>query len=141
MLALMSDHFAAFSFVDRITELTPGKSARGVFAVPADVAPFSSCLLAEAVGQLAAWVAMAHLSFRGRPVAALANETLLTGDVAPGSTLELAVTIDDCDDDAVAYSGFASVDRRRVITLNDCLGPMLPLEDFDSPDAMRERFA
>src|SRR4051812_8788777 len=130
----MPDHFAAFSFVDRITDLTPGTRARGVFAVPPDVAPFASCLVAEAVGQLAAWVAMAHVSFRGRPVAALANETLLTGDVAPGRTLDLAVEIDDCDDDAVAYCGSASVDGARVITLNQCLGPMLPLAEFDSPD-------
>lgn len=136
----MADHFAAFSFVDRITDITPGIRARGLFAVPSDVAPFSSCLLAEAVGQLAAWVAMSHISFRGRPVAALANETLLTGDVAPGRTLHLAVEIEHCDDEAVAYSGFADVDGKRVITLNECLGPMLPLEEFDSPDAMRERF-
>src|SRR5919201_397656 len=52
------------------------ENARGSFAIPPDVAPFSSCLLAEAVGQLAAWVAMSHIDFRGRPVAALANETL-----------------------------------------------------------------
>src|SRR5947199_4456972 len=120
----MGDHFSAFTFVERITHLSAGASARGIFTIPTRVRDFPSCLLAEAVGQLAAWVAMSRISFRGRPVAALANETLLTGDVAPGSTLELAVAIDDCDDDAVAYSGFASVDGARVITLNDCLGPM-----------------
>ena len=136
----MADRFAAYSFVDRITELTPGTRARGIFAVPADIAPLSSCLVAEAVGQLAAWVAMSQVSFRGRPVAALANETLLTGDVSPGSLLELAVEIEDCDDDAVAYAGWANVDGKRVIALNECLGPMLPVEEFDSPDELRERF-
>ena len=111
-----------------------------MFAVPADIPPLSSCLVAEAVGQLAAWVAMAHVSFRGRPVAALAGETLLGGDVAPGRMLELAVEIDDCDDDAVAYAGSARVEGKQVIALNHCLGPMLPLAEFDSPDALRERF-
>ena len=80
----MADHFAAFSFVDRITEYEPGRRARGRYAVPADIAAFPSCLVAEAVGQLAAWVAMAHIGFRGRPVAALANETRFRADVAPG---------------------------------------------------------
>jgi 3-hydroxymyristoyl/3-hydroxydecanoyl-(acyl carrier protein) dehydratase len=136
----MADHFAAYSFVDRITEIEPGRRARGQFAVPDDVPPFSSCLVAEAVGQLAAWVAMSHIAFRGRPVAALANETLLGGDVSPGSRRDLAVEIEDCDDDAVAYRGWAEVDGRRMITLNDCLGPMLPVEDFDAPEAMRQRF-
>ena len=57
----MSDHFAAFSFVDRITEYEPGRRARGSYFIPSDIAAFPSCLVAEAVGQLAAWVAMAQL--------------------------------------------------------------------------------
>jgi hypothetical protein len=79
----MSDHFAAFSFVDRITALEPGLRARGTFAIPPHIDAFPSCLMAEAVGQLAAWVAMAHIRFRGRPVAALALETRFL-HLAPG---------------------------------------------------------
>jgi len=137
----MSHHFAAYSFVDRITELEPAKRARGTFAVPGHLPAFSSCLVAEAVGQLAAWVSMAHIDFRGRPVAALATETRFSGDAVPGRALDLAVDIADCDEDAVAYSGAAYVDDRRIVELVDCLGPMLPVADFDSPDALRERFA
>ena len=136
----MSPHFAAYSFVDRITELEPAKRARGMFAVPAELPAFSSCLVAEAVGQLAAWVSMAHIDFRGRPVAALATETRFSGDAIPGRALDLAVEIADCDEEMVAYSGAAFVDGRRIVELIDCLGPMLPVADFDSPDALRERF-
>ena len=137
----MADHFAAFSFVDRITGHEPGRHARGRYAVPEDIAAFPSCLVAEAVGQLAAWVAMAHIGFRGRPVAALANETRFHADVAPGSTLDLAVDIESCDEHAVAYAGRAQVGESTVIELVDCLGPMLPVEEFDAPDAMAARFA
>ncbi|MBE2245211.1 MAG: hypothetical protein IAE86_20855 [Burkholderiaceae bacterium] len=135
----MSEHFAAFSFVDRITSFEAGVRARGEFAVPADIAAFPACLVAEAVGQLAAWGAMEHIAFRGRPVAALANETTFHAEVRPGDRLELAVEIEHCDDEAVAYAGFASVAGRRVIELKDCLGPMLPVADFDSPAALAER--
>jgi 3-hydroxymyristoyl/3-hydroxydecanoyl-(acyl carrier protein) dehydratase len=134
-------HFAAFSFVDRITEFVPGKRARGIFHVPADVASFPACLVAEAVGQLAAWVSMEHIDYRGRPVAALAFETRFLHAVAPGDELQLNVEIDDVDDDAVSYRGWADVNGTRVIELNDCLGPMLPVADFDAPEALRERFA
>jgi 3-hydroxymyristoyl/3-hydroxydecanoyl-(acyl carrier protein) dehydratase len=134
-------HFAAFSFVDRITEFTPGRGAHGVFHVPATVREFPACLVAEAVGQLAAWVSMEHIGYRGRPVAALAGETRFLGAVAPGDTLALTVEIDDVDDAAVSYRGWADVAGRRVIELNDCLGPMLPVADFDAPEALRERFA
>jgi len=136
----MSPHFAAYSFVDRITDFVAAKHARGQFAIPPHLLEFSSCLVAEAVGQLAAWVSMAHIDFRGRPVAALATETRFHCDATPGRTLDLAVDIDDCDDEAVAYSGSASVDGRPIVELIHCLGPMLPVEDFDAPDALRSRF-
>jgi 3-hydroxymyristoyl/3-hydroxydecanoyl-(acyl carrier protein) dehydratase len=136
-----TDHFAAFSFVDRITEFVPGTRAHGVFHVPAAIQAFPACLVAEAVGQLAAWVSMEHIGYRGRPVAALAGETRFLGHAAPGETLQLSVEIDDVDDDAVAYRGWAEVGGRRVLELDDCLGPMLPVAEFDAPEALRERFA
>lgn len=132
-------HFAAFSFVDRISQFEAGTRARGQFWVPGGIASFPPCLVAEAVGQLAAWVSMDKIGFRGRPVAALANDTRFFGAVRPGDTLELAVEIDSCDDDAVAYAGWAAVNGRRVIELRDCLGPMLPVEDFDAPEALAAR--
>lgn len=136
----MSDHFAAFSFVDRITGFTPGVGARGQFVVPAVLPAFPSCLVAEAVGQLAAWVAMAQADFRGRPVAALASETRFHADVVPGTVLGLAVEIDSCDDETVAYAGRATSGDALAIELSDCLGPMLPAAEFDSPAALAARF-
>ena len=137
----MSDHFAAFSFVDRITEFESGTRASALFMVPAQLAAFPSCLVAEAVGQLAAWTSMDKIAFRGRPVAALANRTRFHAEVHPGATLQLGIAIEHCDDEAVAYAGWARVNGALVIELEDCLGPMLPVEDFDSPAALAERLA
>jgi len=135
----MSDHFAAFSFVDRIAEFEPGRRAVGSYAIPPGIIAFPACLVAEAVGQLAAWVSMEHIAFRGRPVAALATETRFHGDVSPGDTLALVVDVESCDDDAVAYSGRAEVGGSTVIELIDCLGPMLPVAEFDAPEALAAR--
>jgi len=137
----MDDHFSAFSFVDRITLIEAGRRARAVFAIPHDIPEFPRALVAEAVGQLAAWVAMSKIDFRGRPVAALADETRFHDVPRPGDILELAVDIDDCDDEAVAYGGSASIGGRLVAELEHCLGPMLPCAEFDAPEALRERFA
>jgi 3-hydroxymyristoyl/3-hydroxydecanoyl-(acyl carrier protein) dehydratase len=135
----MSGHFAAFSFVDRITEFQPGVRAMGSFAVPTDITAFPACLVAEAVGQLAAWTAMDAIDFRGRPVAALATETIFHRDVSPGQRLELAIEVESCDDEAIAYSGHAEIGGETVIELKHCLGPMLPVADFDAPEALRDR--
>lgn len=136
----MQERFAAFTFVDRITELEAGRAAHGHFDVPAGLDYFAGTLTAEAIGQLAAWVAMAHVEFRGRPVAALARDCRYLGDVVPGQRLSLEVDIEHCDDESIVYRGSASVEGQRVRELDDCLGPMLPLTDFDDPELMREHF-
>ncbi len=136
----MADRFSAFSFVDRITALEPGRRARGRFAVPAGLPEFSICLVAEAVGQLAAWVAMAQAEFRRRPVAALSGEARIVGEAAPGEILDLGVELESCDPDAVAYGGWARLADTPVLELRRCVGSMLPLEDFDAPEAVRGDF-
>ncbi len=136
----MPDRFSAFSFVDRITALETGKRARGRFAIPAGLPAFSTGLVAEAVGQLAAWLAMAHAEFRRRPVSALSGETRIVGEAAPGEILDLGVEIESCDQDAVAYGGWARVAGTPVLELCRCVGPMLPLEDFDAPEAVQGDF-
>jgi 3-hydroxymyristoyl/3-hydroxydecanoyl-(acyl carrier protein) dehydratase len=134
------DRFSAFSFVDRITAFEAGHRATGQFVVPAGLSSFPACLVAEAVGQLAAWVAMAHVGFRRRPVAGLAGETRFVGAVTPGQRLDLEVELERCDDEAVAYGGCARVAGATVLELSHCLGPMLPLEDFDAPEAVQRQF-
>ena len=136
----MPDRFNAFTFVDRITALEYGRCARGRFAIPAELPGFSSCLVAEAVGQLASWVAMAHTDFRRRPVAAMSVDTRIVGEAAPGEILDLGVEIDRCDGDAIVFSGWARVAGRLLLELGRCVGPMLDLEEFDDPEAIRRDF-
>jgi 3-hydroxymyristoyl/3-hydroxydecanoyl-(acyl carrier protein) dehydratase len=137
----MGGRYGAFTFCDRITEYVPARRARASFAVPATLAQFSSCLVAEATGQLAAWVSMAHIGFRGRPVAALARDVRMQRDVQPGDTLTLEVDVEECDDNAVFYQGRAHVGGHECVRLVDCLGPMLPQDDYDSADDLARQFA
>lgn len=136
----MSERFNAFSFVDRITRIEPGIRAEGCYTVPAPLARFPSCLAVEAVGQLAAWVAMSRVGFRLRPVAGLAAETRFFNEVTPGQVVDLAVEIDSCDAEAVAYSGSARVNGLAIVELRHSLGPMLPMEQFDVAEDVRARF-
>jgi 3-hydroxymyristoyl/3-hydroxydecanoyl-(acyl carrier protein) dehydratase len=135
----MSERFRAFSFVDRITQRAGGH-IEGQYTVPANATRFPASLMAEAVGQLAAWSAMAQLDFAFRPVAGLASETHYHRIVTPGQTLRLEADIARCDPEAVAYSGRALIDGRLALELVDCVGPMLPMNDFDDPEAVRADF-
>lgn len=135
----MSERFRAFSFVDRIVHRAGGR-IEGRYTVPAHATRFPASLMAEAVGQLAAWSAMAELDFAFRPVAGLAAETRYHRIVTPGQTLELEADIARCDPEAVAYSGRAFIAGRPALELVDCVGPMLPMDDFDAPEAVRADF-
>jgi 3-hydroxymyristoyl/3-hydroxydecanoyl-(acyl carrier protein) dehydratase len=137
----MDDHFRAYTFVDRITSIeNEGLRIRGTYAIPSDLETFPTALLAEAVGQLAAWAAMSAVKFERRPVAGIAGAVEFLGPVKPGQTLELEADLESVDAQAVAYGGTAYLDGNPVIRLERCVGPMLPLEEFEDPKAARERF-
>jgi len=137
----MSEHFRAFSFVDRIHSDEVGHRITGEYRVPEAVEAFPLSLVAESIGQLAAWSSMAALDFAHRPVAGIAGGVEFPGDVVePGSTLQLEATLGRADDEAVGYDGVGSVDGEPVVRLRDCLGPMMPQEDFDDPEAVRGRY-
>jgi len=136
----MDDHDRSFSFVDRVTSVQPGVLIRGHYAIPPGLDVFPASLVAEAVGQLAAWAAMAAVQFRVRPVAGIAGRIDLLTPVRPGQTLELAADLESVDEETAAYGGTALADGVPVIRLQDCVGPMVPMADFDDPQAVQERF-
>lgn len=136
----MTDHFRAFSFVDRIHRDETGKKITGSYHIPAGVESFPLSLVAESIGQLAAWSSMAVVDFTVRPVAGIAGRVEFPGTTSPGDTLELEATLVKADDEAVGYDGVARVNGEEVVRLHDCLGPMVPLVDFDDPEALRERY-
>lgn len=137
----MDLHFRAFSFVDRITSTEPGTRIAGRYTIPATLTGFPTSLVAEATGQLAAWAAMAAVEFTHRPVAGLAGRVELLSEVRPGQVLELAADIKSVDCEAVDYGGTASVAGIPVLRLHHCVGPMMPLGEFDDPQLVRQRFA
>ncbi|HMO44588.1 MAG TPA: hypothetical protein PKB14_00990 [Rubrivivax sp.] len=134
----MSGRFRSFSFVDRITHRA-GVRIEGHYTVPLGV-NFPASLMAEAVGQLAAWSAMAQLDFAWRPVAGLAGAVHYHQLPHAGCTLQLQADIEHCDAEAVAYSGKAFIDGRLALELQDSVGPMLAMDEFDAPSAVRADF-
>jgi 3-hydroxymyristoyl/3-hydroxydecanoyl-(acyl carrier protein) dehydratase len=135
----MDAHFRAFSFVDRITAYE-GSRIQGNFSMPLAPVEFPLTLVGEAVGQLAAWAAMDAVNFAQRPVAGLAGSIELFVSPPAGQVLELAAELEQVDTESVQYSGTAYLGSQLVIRLKDCVGPMVPVSDFDDPQLVRKRF-
>jgi len=136
----MSDHFRAFSFVDRILSDEVGQRITGSYHIPSDIESFPLSLVAESIGQCAAMSSMKAVDFKFRPVAGIAGAVDFLGEVKPGDTLELEATLVKADEEAVGYDGVAKVNGEPVVRLHDCLGPMVPMEDFDDPAAVSARY-
>lgn len=132
-----------FLFVDRI-EALDGHGARGTFDLAAGDGALPPWLVLEAVGQLAAWVAMARTDFLSRPVAALIGDAVLDPSVwcarAAGPLL-LAAELERIDSRAILYHGTARCGGRVIAELSRCVGPLLPLALFDDPERVRARLA
>jgi 3-hydroxymyristoyl/3-hydroxydecanoyl-(acyl carrier protein) dehydratase len=134
------DHFSAFSFVDRITSIDRNGEIKGYFRIPKHLDHFPQSLVAEAIGQLAAWFAMSTLNFTSRPVAALAGEIKYYKESKPGQILSLIAKIESCDYDFVTYSGIAFSGGHLLLELKDCTGVMLPQAEFDDPKVVENQF-
>lgn len=136
----MSEHFRAFSFVDSILADDPGKKISGRYHVSPSLPCFPQSLVSEAIGQLAAWSSMAVTGFEVRPVAGIAGRVEFLETIQPGDVLELEATLVKADLEAVGYDGVAKVNGREVVRLLDTLGPMVPMADFDDPEAAKARY-
>lgn len=127
-----------FFFVDRITAIDADTAVGELWQAPEEP-PLPPWLVIEAVGQLAAWVAMWRTDFASRPVAALVGEVVFGG--VRGGSITLDARLERIDGRAVLYSGRARADGKDIVVLRRCVGPLLPTDDFDDRGAVRERFA
>ena len=129
-----------FILVDRISGAGPGR-ARGVLRLPPGLDGVPACMAAEAVGQLVAWIAIERSGFSRRPVAALAARVSAPGTPPTAGLLDLEAEIESVDESAVVYSGRALAAGSEAVKLEGCVGPMLPLGEFDDPERMRSLHA
>lgn len=139
-----------FLFVDRIIDSNPGKHISGLKHVTAkdyyllhksdNHFYFMPSLIGETLGQLAAWNVMQKNEFTFRPVAGVVSRVNFFRPVSIGETLELQARIDRLDDAAVLYQAVASVNGETVLSIDNALGPLLPMETFIDPSMAKAQF-
>jgi len=139
-----------FLFVDRILTLDHGMQIIGLKHVTHDDyylsydeqgrTCFTTSLVGETLGQLAAWRVMLHHDFRKRPVAGIVAKAILSRPVYIGETIRLEAYIDSLDDVAVQYHAVAYVDTNEVFRLEGAVGPLLPMDQFIDPAIARQQF-
>lgn len=139
-----------FLFVDRITQMERGKGATGIkqitqddpfFYVPESGKPeLSIAIIGEALGQLAAWVAMEQYDFAFRPVGGSLAEIQVHGPACLGDTVLLQAELESLDDKLMVYRGTASVKGQIILSVKKVLAPMLPMDLFIDAEEARQQF-
>ena len=154
-----------FLFVDRILQLTPGKTIQGIKHITQDdyylTEPrplgsgtfshghgseddnrlcFMPSLVGETLGQLAAWNVMLSCDFKYRPVAGVVSHVHLHRPAFVGETLYLESVIDALGDTAVQYHSVARVGEDEIFRIDGALGPLLPMNVFIDDEWVRRQF-
>ncbi len=101
---------------------------------------FTTSLIGEALGQLAAWQVMSAVDFTKRPVAGVVAAVRFHRPAYLGETLLLESFIDNLDDSAVQYHSVARAGQDIVFEIDGALGPMLPMDDFINQDEIRNQY-
>lgn len=139
-----------FLFVDRILQLSPGETIRGIKHVTQDDAYlcyddtgrlcFIPSLIGETLGQLAAWNVMFFNDFSSRPVAGVVASARVYRSAYIGETLELESFIERLDETAVQYHSIARINDETVFQVEGALGPLLPMDEFIDNQEVRGQF-
>jgi 3-hydroxymyristoyl/3-hydroxydecanoyl-(acyl carrier protein) dehydratase len=142
-----------FLFVDKILELVPGQKTialKHITATDSYLIPdtqnkpsIMSCIIGEALGQLCSWNVIKSSDFRFRLIGGVVGEVKIMQDAYLGDTVVLENYIDvlDLDNQVVSFSGIAKVDDKPILTVENGLGPLLPVADFGSVEIVKKEFA
>jgi 3-hydroxymyristoyl/3-hydroxydecanoyl-(acyl carrier protein) dehydratase len=130
--------------VDRLTDIVPWRSARGIKLVSAaeDFIQVDSAggymprgLVLECAFQAAAWLIVISSSMKRRPAVVSVLDVHWFGHARPGDRLDTEVHILQHDDQVAEVSGEVTAGSRKILKIDSGLCTLMPTSELDTPGA------
>jgi 3-hydroxymyristoyl/3-hydroxydecanoyl-(acyl carrier protein) dehydratase len=139
-----------FLLIDRICELLPGKSARGIKNISWDddfleelfpgIPVFSPIIIAEATAQLVSWIIIEAKEFTVKPVITIVDNYVCNGHVQPGDQVEVTGAIESFSEESALAHGKILLNGYPIIEFNHAVCYLYPLGELDPPEQTRIQY-
>lgn len=139
-----------FLLIDKITELSPNKYAKGIKTISfeesflkspwEELGIYPRLLLLETASQLASWLIIYSTKFQKMPLLVRLGSLSMKRDVKCGDRLDLRVEIKSQNEEGAVIDALILIENEIVAEGKDCLCFFAPLVNFHNPDKIKALF-
>jgi len=139
-----------FLMVDKICELNPGKSAKGIKNISWDdyfleeifpgMPVYSPVIISEAAAQLVSWAIIEARDYTVKPVITMVDTYTCGSHIMPGDQLQLEGEIESFSEESALCNGRVLVNGKIAVELNHAVCYLYPLNELDPPERVKNQF-
>jgi len=140
-----------FRMVDRILDLEPGKSIRGMKTVSFEEYQLKSAfggdcrlpesLVLESFFQLGNWLIMFSSDFKKMGLLIRVEQVQFESVLRPGQSMFMEVVVKSSRNDGVLFDGKATVDGEIIAKGKGCLATLVDSAEYFDPNDLRMLFS
>jgi len=139
-----------FLMVDKICEINPGKSVKGIKNISWDdyfleeifpnIPVYSPVIIAEAAAQLVSWAIIKERDYTVKPVITIVDTYTCGKHIMPGDQLQLEGEIESFSEESALCNGRVLINGKIALELNHAVCYLYPLNELDPPERIKTQF-
>lgn len=136
--------------VDKICELKPGKSVKGIKNISWDtffleeifsgLPIYSPVIISEAAAQLVSWAIIEARNYTVKPVITMVDTYTCGSHIMPGDQVQIEGEIESFSDESALCNGRVLVNGKTAVELSHAVCYLYPLAELDPPERIRTQF-
>jgi len=139
-----------FLMIDKICELTPGQSVKGIKNISWDtffleetfpgLPVYSPVIISEAAAQLVSWAIIEARNYTVKPVITIIDTYTCTTHIQPGDQLQVEGEIESFSEESALCNGRILLNGKVALDLTHAVCYLYPLNELDPPERIKTQF-